>query len=179
MATVYLRYDDYIDNRNHQDALLKDEFMRVHQSIDHLRSDVDQVKSDLDEVKSDLHEFKTETKATFIELKAQIMQTNAYMRNTNLHNPILPIHPVIAFDPLVGIKRPQRFPRHAKEFYLLRHPAHPDQIKMLVYLVEFYDLLPPLTTKTASRPPPAQSRPIQPPMTTMFLFEIQIPWSQG
>jgi chromosome segregation ATPase len=58
MATEYLRYDDYIDNRNHQDALLRDEFMRVHQSIDQLQNEFEEVKRDVDQVKGDVHELK-------------------------------------------------------------------------------------------------------------------------
>ncbi|KAI0406668.1 hypothetical protein F4802DRAFT_596022 [Xylaria palmicola] len=74
----------------------------------------------------------------------RLEQFDAVFRNSRLSNPILPIYPVIAIDPVKGKQtpNPKFFPRNADQFYKLRDPSDIHDQTMLVYLVEFYDLVP-------------------------------------
>ena len=54
------------------------------------------------------------------------MCTTARSQNNVLRNPSLRITPLPAFDPIQGIilhPHVNLFPRHANEFYSLRHPS--------------------------------------------------------
>ncbi|SPQ24489.1 54cb39ce-b1d3-4004-9478-6d6ec86be6d8 [Thermothielavioides terrestris] len=66
----------------------------------------------------------------------------ARFQNSTLKNPALPIAPLPALHPVRGIVHPDlsQFPRHAKEFYALRHPSNDRQRRMLSYLISFYDI---------------------------------------
>ncbi|KAI0878367.1 hypothetical protein GGS24DRAFT_443568 [Hypoxylon argillaceum] len=57
----------------------------------------------------------------------------------------MPIRPVVIFDPVKGRCHPDPhyFPKHADEFYALREMDNVRKRQQLIYLTEFYELVPP------------------------------------
>ncbi|KAF4945403.1 hypothetical protein FSARC_14429 [Fusarium sarcochroum] len=84
----------------------------------------------------------TTVESVLIETRADVQRILAQSQNGKIRNPLLPIHPVITFDPTKGILKPLTtlFPRNANEFYALRDPKTDQQRRMLEYLISFYDL---------------------------------------
>lgn len=78
------------------------------------------------------------------EVKLDNLRMAARFDNYKLKTPFLEIKPVPAYDPnrVIVLPNPDLFPRHAKEFYALRHPSNDRQREMLSYLVDFYDIQP-------------------------------------
>ncbi|RYP02125.1 hypothetical protein DL764_005960 [Monosporascus ibericus] len=153
-ARPYLLRDEFIDSRNAQDRHLNDEFHSIRRSIDEVRHEFkDDVKKFKDEVKENFNavdaRFNTvdarfdRLEFDYQQIKVGSLQTTAYLRNFTLHNPILPIQPVVTFRPTEGILEPDHslFPRHANEFYSLKALTTSRQRRMLAYLANFYDIL--------------------------------------
>jgi hypothetical protein len=76
------------------------------------------------------------------ELRADSIRASARFGNYMLRNPTLRITPLVAFVPGKGLVYPDMalFPRHANEFYALRHPTNERSRRMLDYFVAFYDV---------------------------------------
>lgn len=135
----FLRYDDYIDARNRQEELIRDEFKSTRTSTErHVHGLEDSVKK-----------LRTEVHAQFASLDKRVNETQlgyirmfAYSKNTNLRHPALPLNPIPSYHPKRGIIQPDAkfFPRNAKDFYSLRNCTSSRQREKLAYLIQFYDL---------------------------------------
>ncbi|KAI8314952.1 hypothetical protein K4K61_003398 [Colletotrichum sp. SAR11_59] len=120
----YLLRDEFIDSRNIQDHQLNAEFASIRTFI---RACVDATEANLIRRINDSD--------------AKHEQKMAYIRNQNLRNPKMPVEPVVSLrnEGLV-LPNPNRFPKHAKQFYALCSPDTPVRVRMLSYLVDFYDI---------------------------------------
>ncbi|OHF04611.1 hypothetical protein CORC01_00082 [Colletotrichum orchidophilum] len=76
---------------------------------------------------------------TFIhETRVEIL---AYIRNQKLGNPTLPIELIVSLrDEGPVLPDETHFPKHAEQFYTLRHPITYQRVRMLSCLVDFYDV---------------------------------------
>lgn len=120
----YLLRDEYIDSRNIQDHQLNAELASIRTFV---------------QACFDATEKKLIRRIDDSDAKHE--QKMAYIRNQNLRNPNLPIEPIISLrDEGLVLPNPTRFPKHAKQFYALRKPDTPLRVRMLSYLVDFYDI---------------------------------------
>ncbi|KZL84917.1 wac domain-containing protein [Colletotrichum incanum] len=120
----YLLRDEYIDSRNIQDHHLNAELASIRTFI---------------QACFDATEKKLIRRIDDSDAKHE--QKMAYIRNQNLRNPNLPIEPIVSLrDEGLVLPNPTRFPKHAKQFYALRKPDTLLRVRMLGYLVGFYDI---------------------------------------
>ncbi|KDN64754.1 hypothetical protein CSUB01_11127 [Colletotrichum sublineola] len=120
----YLLRDEFIDSRNTQD---------------------DQLNAELASIRIFVQACFDATEKRLIrridDLDAKHEQKMAYIRNQNLRNPNLPIEPIVSLrDEGLVLPSPTRFPKHAKQFYALRKPDTLLRVRMLSYLIDFYDI---------------------------------------
>ncbi|KAK3943786.1 hypothetical protein QBC46DRAFT_253295, partial [Diplogelasinospora grovesii] len=78
----------------------------------------------------------------FKEIKIELLRIFTRFQNYIVKNPAIKITLIITYDSFKEIISPnlKMFPRNAKEFYIIRDTSNERYIKMLNYLIGFYDL---------------------------------------
>ncbi|KAH6613345.1 hypothetical protein F5144DRAFT_401227 [Chaetomium tenue] len=131
---------------------LKGEIDRLKGEIDVLKDEIRELRGEIDGIKDEIRGLRNDIRGhtarfdrleqRFDHLELDNIRMAARFQNFMLKNPVLRITPLPAYDPTHGIRQPNAalFPRHAKDFYALRHPSNDRHRQMLAYLVSFYDI---------------------------------------
>ncbi|KAJ2980041.1 hypothetical protein NUW58_g7049 [Xylaria curta] len=160
-VTVPLRFvtnDEYVDSQNKQNYILRRELNLMREAQERTDDKLDSIGDRLDKTSESIdrkfesidRRFENIDKRfesidrKFDEFTARQDQFEAVFRNSRLSNPILPVRPVVTFDPVNGRRTPDslHFPRNAGELYALREMDSSRKRQQLIYLANFYELVP-------------------------------------
>jgi hypothetical protein len=141
-TSPFVSWDDFARLRNSQDDLIKSEFAQTNRRVDQLDQKFDQLDQNVKSGFVHTNQRIDGVVEELMEVRAESMRASARFSNYTLKNPTLRIAPLVTFVPGKGVVHPDLalFPRHAKEFYALRHPTTERSRRILDYLVAFYDI---------------------------------------
>lgn len=120
LTETFITLDEYVDERNDQDRLLKAEFTKLHTKIDRVDKKIDGVEDSLlnkiNKVEDSLLKTINKVETYIVHLKGQFERMDAQAHNSRVVNPAARLKPVPAYSPLRGVIWPEEFPRSGGEF---------------------------------------------------------------